>query len=96
MHCTLTCSCSRCHDGTAATFATSTAAGFGSRVREHILRRRALANDDAIFPLTLQPRPRGGRGRRLRRGLRGLLGDDLLGRVVEERVQGELQEHALA
>ena len=44
------------------------------------------------FSLTLQPRPRGGRGRRLRRGLGGLLGDDLLGRVVEERVQGELQE----
>ena len=44
------------------------------------------------FSLTLQPRPRGGRGGRLRRGFGGLLGDDLLGRVVEERVQGELQE----
>ena len=31
-------------------------------------------------------RARGARRRRLRRGLRRLLGDDLLGRVVEERI----------
>ena len=74
------------HDGTAAASQTgqrSLAVGFGLRAGG---KAGSSLSRTTTTPLLLHYLQRGARRRRLRRGLGRLLGDDLLGRVVEERI----------
>ena len=74
------------HDGTAAASQTGSAqlaVGFGLRAGG---KAGSSLSRTTTTPLLLNYLQRGARRRRLRRGLGGLLGDDLLGRVVEERI----------